>query len=374
MTQENKNKALLHLDQYTVNDTSKYNYAIRSIMVDSNRAQEFSKQRTKDELANLVWGNYWLNRPVNEDHVDQIKEAMLAKPEDFYGSQMVFAAIESTINDIKNIRFILVDGQHRLTALSQTKLNIPFQCKIIFLKNDKDAEIHALYNAIDQNHKNRGFKELCRSWGLSAKYNCPEAYLKSVSAAIKMMYRGMHFNIDKKGSHFSAQEELNSLNDWKDQIIEYWNILNKPENDKQIRLFMRQAPFIAVAFMHMKTSKKGLDFWEKLASGKPGNNVPLSLLDNNIRSNSYKSISCSSRKSRMIFEVLNAYIDQIENFKFKTFNCNGKTKKEIQKMYDAPIEIKGSDVFTGEKRKFYHISKDGSGPKFLDESARTILK
>jgi hypothetical protein len=43
-------------------------------------------------------------------------------------------------------------------------------------------------------------------------------------------------------------------------------------------------------------------------------------------------------------------------------------------MYDAPIEIKGSDVFTGEKRKFYHISKDGSGPKFLDESARTILK
>ena len=76
----------------------------------------------------------------------------------------------------------------------------------------------------------------------------------------------------------------------------------------------------------------------------------------------------------MIIEVLNAYIDQIENFKFKTFNCNGKTKKEIQKMYDAPIEIKGSDVFTGEKRKFYHISKDSSGPKFLDESARTILK
>lgn len=194
--------------------------------------------------------NWQRQRQISPNWVRDLKMAILKKELTFL--TIVFAEMPDGTKR-------LVDGQHRLTALSELEAALP--ATIIVHRVLTEAELGELYLKYDRS-KARGPEVGLRALGVFEESDVPEKFVRRMGGAVSIIRAGFSpsYRQDR-----SLVERTNAVREWLPEIALYHTALAGVGN-ATVNKFLRSAVG-AVALVTLKYQQGPAEvFWQRAAS------------------------------------------------------------------------------------------------------------
>ncbi len=194
---------------------------------------------------------YSRQRPLRNSHIAFLVEQM--KKEQFaIGTQIYFAKL--------NDRLHLIDGQHRLSAIAQSKVSLP----IIVTTNhvNTEDEVAWLYTAFDR-QLTRTAADAVRAVQPAGVEGWRAWQVNAFIGALKIVCRG--FMVGSMNRKVGMPEILFGLNNWALYGKEYFDAIEG--GDKDISRKLKRAPCVAIGISTFRFAKDvgAFDFWQQVA-------------------------------------------------------------------------------------------------------------
>lgn len=239
------------------------------------------------ELAERILAEckYPGQRPLNEDRALFIGELM---------EQGTFRHKDQISFGLLDSGYYLVNGQHRLTAISLSQSRYPFRVEIY--KVGSRAELDALYCTFDQPGGQRSLSQISRSLSL---HDGEENGLRPATAALLMracpllmidMRRIAPINRPRSTKSVDARKQV--ALQWKPQAIDYQECLDSGLTSRTGRF--RAGGVFAVALVTIRHQRdKAMPFWKEairnsgLNRGDPRHTLAAEFLSSKVSTSEY---------------------------------------------------------------------------------------
>lgn len=164
---------------------------------------------------------------------------------------------------------ILIDGQHRLSAIVRS--SVPTPIRIIFHSVKDEHEARRLYAGFDESDSNRTAAEMLDAVGVSGDLSLPRAFTIKLYNALPILRNdlepltGSEIDADTYVRLFGVDSRLADIADWRDEAVKFMAVVNKTTG--RVRAKLQSAGCMAVAlytFRHQPA--KAHEFWHGLAN------------------------------------------------------------------------------------------------------------
>jgi len=247
-------------------------------MTDStNNAQTIEEHKTFDfipkygqlfvtpELAEgiLTHMGYSRQRSTKTAHVLSLGQKML-RGRFFPGTSLEFGFVEA------ENRYYLVNGQHRLAAVSFSKQTIEFGVSVIRVPSE--VELKDLYNALDTDIAQRTTKDIIRNLDLQEQFGFETpAYTAKLYNAAPIAENNLVAMTGAKYPEYNDHVYRGEVaQKWFKYAKVYWEIL-KDTQDNYIRNVMQTSYIMALAMITIKhLPEKADEFWRGIVDEDGG--------------------------------------------------------------------------------------------------------
>jgi hypothetical protein len=195
-------------------------------------------------------GTFERNRPIVRDAVDYYATQM--ESGEFLNATPIIMALIETTN-----RVVLVDGQHRLSAVVKSKKSMNFTMMTYYLQNESQLAI--LYATIDVG-RTRNLNDNVRAHGLPEELGMSQADSAMLaSASLFAEKKRPAFEVRARGNG-SYVDQIDRAKKYRSEGVWYFEILKLAP--KSIRNLARRKAIVACALITLKGyPSKAKDFW-----------------------------------------------------------------------------------------------------------------
>lgn len=172
-----------------------------------------------------------------------------------------------TFAELPDGRIWLVDGQHRLTAISQQSENVPVTIRLVPVENEKEAG--EFYSGFDQKTSVRSTKQIihatqaCDDSGLSV--DVAAAVFAASTLLDNDLIPATNAQNNKNREIFLLHTRMSAIAAWKKEALIYSGIMDIAQ--RSLRAKMMQAGIMAVALYTLRyQGSKAVDFWTGFAT------------------------------------------------------------------------------------------------------------
>lgn len=172
-----------------------------------------------------------------------------------------------TFTELPDGRLWLVDGQHRLTAISENDSPVPVTIRIV--KVDTESEARHFYAGFDQKKSVRTDKQILDAVGIAAENGLSSRMANAVYAAAPLLLNRLEpvsgsVGIKKNPDMFLQHNKLEIVQEWSKEAREYEQII-KPAK-KGLIVTMRTPGVLAVALYTLRHQPAmARQFWTGVA-------------------------------------------------------------------------------------------------------------
>ncbi|MFA5386773.1 MAG: hypothetical protein WC322_00040 [Candidatus Paceibacterota bacterium] len=225
--------------------------------------------RSKDGVINIAPGiakrildelNFPGQRKVSESRVYGHRYAII-KGDWLEGHAITFA-------ELPDGRVLLVDGQHRLTAISQSEASVPVTVRIVPVENIKEAQ--QFYTGFDQKNSVRTDKQILDAVEASRETGLTTRMTIALYAATPLLLNDLEpvsgYGMKNKNlSLFMQHNRLAALHEWAKEARAY-SVLIKPAT-KELASGLRLPGVMAVGLYTLRHQPaKAQEFWTGMAN------------------------------------------------------------------------------------------------------------
>lgn len=170
---------------------------------------------------------------------------------------------------LPNGKIWLVDGQHRLSAISRQDQAIPVTVRIVPMESEKEARF--FYAGFDQKKSVRSDKQILDAVGLTESLGLKPSTVRHLYSATPLLLNNLepvaaYLGLSSKIDLFLPANKMAAVQDWAAEAIEYEKVLAK-STTKGLRSKMQGAGVVAVALYTIRHQpKKASDFWHGTAA------------------------------------------------------------------------------------------------------------
>ena len=190
--------------------------------------------------------NYDLNRSMRSRHIQNLARKM-ENGEFKSGSVIHFAKIGGG--------YVLMDGQHRLSAVIKSKKPMEFVCVYNEYKDRKS--MREAYSVIDTNLK-RSVHDYIKSRNLTSQIPISKTNLSFMFSALRQTF-SRFYGLDRDSMTNEDLEKFAFL--FKEEVIELSELLERLPSD---RIFIRLAGLLGVMLYTLKHwNEKARPFWKR---------------------------------------------------------------------------------------------------------------
>ena len=291
------------------------------------------------KAAEYLDGTFERNRPIVREVMEMYCKRIADG--DFLNATAIVFAIVGGKSSGDEDRLVLVDGQHRLSAVSKGTKSLRFTVQTYYLNND--VELATLYGTLDIGRA-RNLNDSVRAHALPEETGLTQADSTKLSSALNfVVYKRPAFNIKGRQSG-TFTEQINRAKEWLTEGIWYFDVLKlAPQPMKTIA--SRKA-IVACAMITLRGyPSKAKDFWrgvlllENADSTDVRFKLHMKLIDMFIRSmdGPRQSNTTSWQCASIIASVWNAYISNRSMMVIKGLatvvfkRCRWKEEKLVKK-------------------------------------------
>lgn len=199
----------------------------------------------------LARANWRRQRMVSPAWVERLRMAILKH-------ELTFLTL--VYGEYPNGARVLVDGQHRLTALALT--DVTLQATIVVHRVMNEQELGDLYLKYDRS-KARGPEVGLRAQGIFEESATPEGFVKRMGAAAGLVESGFDRGRRVKGSDLLWRTA--AVKAWLPEIALYHDTLLDAPGETQRRLLRSAVGAVALATFRSQTGMAA-KFWRRLAT------------------------------------------------------------------------------------------------------------
>lgn len=238
-----------------------------------------------------------------------------------------------TFAELPDGRIWLMDGQHRLTAISKCGGNVSVAVRIVPVENE--AEAAEFYAGFDMASSVRTETEVIQATGAAEKAGLSTAMAKSVAEASVILGNDMEplsgsASVRKNAKLFYQGQRMSAIRDWAEEARIYEALIKPSKRPLRSRLLESGVVAVALFTIHHQPAK-AKEFWSGLATNDGlRNNDPRAALYTDLIS---RNLSVGSVRQRVQQPAVawNAF--------FK-----GRKLQQIKCVVDAPIVILGTPL------------------------------
>lgn len=233
-------------------------------------------------------------------------------------------------------RIWLVDGQHRLTAISQSECAIAVTVRVVPVESVKDAQ--RFYAGFDQKKSVRTDKQILDAVDAAKEAGLTTRMAQSVYAAAPLLLNDLEplsgsENTKKHPDVFLQNKKMEALQLWAPEAREYEQICKAAS--KELLRGMRQSGMLAVALYTLRHQPaRARDFWSGLANQD-------GLRKNDPRATLFKDILTRSLNSGSVRQRV-----QTPALAWNAF-CEGRDLKIIKCIDGAVLTLWGTPLARG---------------------------
>jgi hypothetical protein len=210
-----------------------------------------SAARAQTILDTLNWPR---QRDRNERWVEVLRLAILK-------GELTFLTLAYA--ELPNGRQYLLDGQHRLDALSRIE-GRALPAQVTVHRVNDEAAVGALYLTYDR-PKVRTPDVGLRAMGVFDQTETPEMVVKRLSPGALLAHSGFSRSIRTQG--VSTTERSRIVQSWLPEIDEYYRLLIEADAPTATKRLLMRSPVAAVALVTMREQPMvAQSFWSKTAS------------------------------------------------------------------------------------------------------------
>lgn len=274
--------------------------------------------------------NFPGQRPVDTGRVYGHRHAII-KGDWLEGHAITFALMSDG-------RIWLVDGQHRLTAISENDAPVPVTIRTVPVESE--AEARHFYAGFDQKKSVRTDKQILDAVGIAKETGLSSKMTSAVYAAAPLLLNDLEpltgsANIKKRPDMFLQHNKLEIVQEWAKEAREYEQLIKSAK--KGLLMALRATGVVAVALYTLRhqpaTAKQ---FWSGLAEndGLRKNDPRSTLIDDLLT----RTLATGSVRQRVQQPALawNAF-------------CEGRDLKIIKCIDGAAITLWGTPLAKGRK-------------------------
>ena len=215
--------------------------------------QQFTPDLARSTVTDL---RYEGQRPAYQHHIALLSDAM-RRGDWTPGTQIAFGRLrDGTMH--------LVNGQHRLLALSDSGTTQDFQVLIVDVV-DETALSH-LYNHFDVITRKRSLAEVLNATGIGKTLGLSKTMLKATFEAVALLENGLrlpNFHTDPVGAR-SRDVRFELARQWWDFAIEYEKLIISAAPTLKVKLLSKGVVTVGLATLRYQ-NEKGMEFWRGLA-------------------------------------------------------------------------------------------------------------
>lgn len=241
-----------------------------------------------------------------------------------------------TFASLPDGRIWLVDGQHRLTAISQSEAAVPVTVRIVPVESVKEAQ--KFYAGFDQKKSVRTDKQILDAVDAAKEAGLTTRMAQAVYAAAPLLLNNLEplsgsENTKKRPEVFLQYNKLETLQLWSKEAREYEQICKAASKD--LLRGMRQSGMLAVALYTLRHQPaRAREFWEGLANQD-------GLRKHDPRATLYKDILTRSLNSGSVRQRV-----QMPALAWNAF-CEGRDLKIIKCIEGAALTLWGTPLAKG---------------------------
>lgn len=233
-------------------------------------------------------------------------------------------------------RIWLVDGQHRLTAISESDAPVPVTIRVVSV--DSETEARHFYAGFDQKKSVRTDKQILDAVGIAEETGLSPKMANAVYAAAPLLLNGLEpmtgsANIRKCPDMFLQHNKLEIVQEWAKEAREYEQII-KPAK-KGLLTALRATGVMAVALYTLRHQPAlARQFWAGVAENDGlRKNDPRATLINDLLTRTMSTGSVRQRVQQPA-NAWNAY-------------CEGRDLKIIKCLEGASLTLWGTPLAKG---------------------------
>jgi hypothetical protein len=230
-------------------------------------------------------------------------------------------------------RIWLVDGQHRVTAISRQQAPVPVTVRLIDVDSEKDAK--KLYAGYDQGESVRTTKQILNAVGIAHELGISEKLAKSIYEAAPILLNNMEpitgsVNVRLFPEVFAKQRRMEAICEWANEAREYEGIIS--ESTTALRQKLQTSGPVSVGLFTLRHQPaRAREFWAGIAKNDGLRRFdPRSTL---IQDYLVRGVGTGSSRQRV----------QQTTLAWNAF-CEGRDLKIIKCIEGAPIVIWGTPV------------------------------
>lgn len=269
--------------------------------------------------------NFPGQRPINSARVYGKKLAIITG--DWVGSFPVdFAALPDG-------RIWLLDGQHRLTAISEQDTPVFITLRLIEVDSEKDAK--KLYAGYDLTESVRTTRQIIDAVGIAKEVGITERLARSVFEASAILLNNMEpitgsANVRKRPEIFAKQKRLEAISEWAKEAKEFELLVNSAAPALKAKI-KTSGPLSVAIYTLRHQPARAREFWSGLAKndGLRRGDPRATLIQDYLT----RSVGTGSNRQRV----------QQTTLAWNAF-CEGRDLKIIKCIEDSPIVIWGTPV------------------------------
>lgn len=215
--------------------------------------QQISPELARSTMTNLRYDG---QRPAYQHHVALLSDAM-QRGQWTPGTQIAFGRLpDGTMH--------LVNGQHRLLALSDSGTTQEFQVLIVDVADE--PALSALYNHFDVVARQRSLSEVLNATGIAKKLGLTKSMAKATYESVAILENGLrrpNYQVDPVGAR-SKDVRFELARQWWAFAIEYEQLIKPASVTLKTKLVGPGVVTVALATLRYQ-NEKATEFWRGLA-------------------------------------------------------------------------------------------------------------
>ena len=207
---------------------------------------EISIKKAKEYLD----GTFDRNRPIVDGAVKHYA-AQMEEGKFLNATPLILALVEDTN------RLVLVDGQHRLSAVIQWKGKMKFTFITYYLQDE--GQLSDLYATIDVG-RSRNLSDNVRAQGFQAESGLSQIEATRFASAILWAEKKRPPFISNRAEAGSFSDQINAARQWMKEGTEYFRIAREAKGT--MKTLSRRKPIIACGLITLRGQpNKAVQFW-----------------------------------------------------------------------------------------------------------------
>jgi hypothetical protein len=233
-------------------------------------------------------------------------------------------------------RLWVVDGQHRLTAISQSDAPVAATIRIVPMDSEKDAR--HFYAGFDMRKSVRTDKQVLDAVGAAEECGLSDRMARAVYQAAPLLLNDLEpltgsANIQKRPDMFLQHNKLVALQEWAAEARAYEKVI-KPAR-KNLLLQLRSPGVLAVALYTMRHQPaRAVEFWGGVAE------------NDGLRKNDPRATLINDLLTRVLNNGSIRQRVQQPSLAWNAF-CEGRDLKIIKCIDGSPITVWGTPLAKG---------------------------